>query len=616
MKAVAFANDTVAMIVWRPEAHIPGCLGFALTRIDLETGERKILESKIPFEGQENPDWKASPTTSWPIQKCTWTDYKGRPGQTVKYEITPMVGEPDNLTPLPEMTATTNAVTFDTKVTEQISAAFTRGVLSTQAMARKLPKDAEGLPDFQVILNAIQTPGDSLRNRLMGNVLAMIKSQIEKAKAEGGHVHLALYELADPEIVAFLLDNPQVFSLILANTGKLDETNQPAREKLHAAGVDIIDRMLNESKNTNQYAIGHNKSMVRVDAEGTPVSITTGSTNWTMTGLCCQSNNIIQIESEELAKLYLDYWQLLKNDNAEQGQVLREANAKRKDDVVLADGTRITAWFSPNTKEKTKPAKDAPTPPDMAEVFQAMENAKQGVFFLAFYPGFPSIISKLQELNESRPDLILRGAISSVQALPRTRLKRRRGELPPIVVANGIEKDFAHWQKELLKLPEAHAIIHDKLLVIDPWSETDCTVVVTSHNMGFKASYSNDENMLIIKGNRKLAMTYLVHILDVYNHYRFRSAVRLERSAFKGTLKRDDTWLDKFMSGTALKELQLFTAVEPEALVTSHKPDATPTSAASVPQLPDIQPDKSNEQDTTNNPPVNEIDTVSQPPAA
>lgn len=66
------------------------------------------------------------------------------------------------------------------------------------------------------------------------------------------------------------------------------------------------------------------------------------------------------------------------------------------------------------------------------------------------------------------------------------------------------------------------AIIHDKLVVIDPRLD-DCHVILGSHNLGFKASYSNDEHMLIVSGNRALAETCAVHILDVCDHYRFRS---------------------------------------------------------------------------------------------
>lgn len=560
MKSSAWSNDTNALITWLPDAKIAGCLGFAITRIDVETGERYVLRTYVPFEGQTNDDWQSRSCFEWPIQKCQWLDHAGAHlyGKTVKYEIVPLVGSPGSLTPVTEMTTVTNQVTFHVRITDYISAAFTRGVLSTQWLTNQLPKLDDGTPDFNVLLSAISTPGNPIRVRLMGNVMKLVKAQIEAARQEGGDVLLALYELADPEVVEFLLDNTDLFSLILSNTSNDDETNREARARLHEASAKLIDRML-----AAKGAIGHNKSQVRRDREKRAKSITTGSTNLTITGLTCQSNNIMQIDCEELAELFVEYWMMLKADNAEQGDALRNWCRTRRKEIVLPDGTRITVWFSPNTELRVKPSQDPPTPVDMEDVFAAMDGAKDAVFFLAFYPGRPSIVHKIKDMSWTRKELLLRGAVSSPQALPWGRLYHRRGELPKIVAAAGLEEEFAAWSKELLKLPDAHAIIHDKLVCIDPTSIDDCVLIVTCHNLGFKASYSNDENMLIIRGCRKACMAYLVHILDVYNHYRFRSAVGGRKSKFQGFLATHDGWLDKYMTGYPHQELVYFVNAQP-----------------------------------------------------
>jgi phosphatidylserine/phosphatidylglycerophosphate/cardiolipin synthase-like enzyme len=72
-------------------------------------------------------------------------------------------------------------------------------------------------------------------------------------------------------------------------------------------------------------------------------------------------------------------------------------------------------------------------------------------------------------------------------------------------------------------LTAGHAIIHDKIIVIDPMDPVKCAVVTGSHNLGFKACYQNDENLLILRGNRSLAISYAVHVLDVYDHYVMRA---------------------------------------------------------------------------------------------
>lgn len=82
-------------------------------------------------------------------------------------------------------------------------------------------------------------------------------------------------------------------------------------------------------------------------------------------------------------------------------------------------------------------------------------------------------------------------------------------------------------------------MIHDKIVVIDPFTD-DSVVITGSHNLGFKASYSNDENLIIIRKNRPVAEAYAAHILDVYEHYRWRW--RLMNQAKRANLKESKAW--------------------------------------------------------------------------
>jgi phosphatidylserine/phosphatidylglycerophosphate/cardiolipin synthase-like enzyme len=63
--------------------------------------------------------------------------------------------------------------------------------------------------------------------------------------------------------------------------------------------------------------------------------------------------------------------------------------------------------------------------------------------------------------------------------------------------------------------------VHDKIVVVDPF-HPGCVVATSSHNLGFKASYNNDENLLLVRGNQLLAQAYAAHVADVFEHYRWR----------------------------------------------------------------------------------------------
>ncbi|WMY10949.1 phospholipase D-like domain-containing protein [Paraburkholderia phenoliruptrix] len=72
---------------------------------------------------------------------------------------------------------------------------------------------------------------------------------------------------------------------------------------------------------------------------------------------------------------------------------------------------------------------------------------------------------------------------------------------------------MGNFERELLSA--GNAIIHDKILVIDPLSEDDCVIVTGSHNLGYKASYANDDNLVVVRRNPALAQAYMVHVLDL-----------------------------------------------------------------------------------------------------
>ena len=50
-------------------------------------------------------------------------------------------------------------------------------------------------------------------------------------------------------------------------------------------------------------------------------------------------------------------------------------------------------------------------------------------------------------------------------------------------------------------------------MVIDPLSP-DCVVLTGSHDLGYRASYTNDENLLFIRGHQSVAEAYAVHVMD------------------------------------------------------------------------------------------------------
>jgi phosphatidylserine/phosphatidylglycerophosphate/cardiolipin synthase-like enzyme len=579
-KALAIANNDIVYLWWTYSDKIPDCLGFSIRR--LQPGKQPVaLPAFVGFEpakkGSPSP-LKQSTTDYWPIQSYQWKDLYVPDEVEVEYEIVPVTGIPGKkLKEMAGLAVRTNRI----KATDTIGAhhvVFNRGIIATQALARKLPKGQSGTPSANALRKHIGEPGDKIRANLAGEAIWALTILLERARKQGGTCYCALYELTDPELIEALVKAKGHVEIILSNAdttekdedGKqqkvYDGTNAVMRKKLHQAlGEAMHDRLLPRGN-----YIGHNKFVVYVNADDQPKAVMTGSTNWTSTGLCAQSNNVLLIEDDDIAARYHDYWRRLLADAAKQGPELRTDDAKQPPNQSLGPQQGYTrVWFSPNTKRKSKPAKNPPAPPDMAEVFQAIDDAQHGVLFLLFSAGAPSILQKLTEVSQARANagkpFFVRGAISdsATAAQFATRVYNDSLLKAPnrlITGIGGVADQFAYWEKELAKL--GHAVIHDKILVVDPFTD-DCVVVTGSHNLGYKASYSNDENLCIIRGNRAIAEAYAAHVLDVVNHYNWRHKLISDKQQGKPSkaftdLDETDHWQDKYFKGNFLKSRDLF----------------------------------------------------------
>jgi hypothetical protein len=571
--ARAIANNDIVYLWWTFDEKIDDCLGFSVRRL-VAGKSASALPAFVGFEAPKEgapKDTMRHNTDEWPVQSYQWKDLFVPEETDVRYEIMPMVGTPGNLTERADLKITTG-VTQATDTFGPVRVIFNRGILSTQSLASKLPKGPTGAPKSDSLKKHIEEQGDPLRKALAGEALDILPSLLARARKEKGKCYMALYELTDEFLIGEIEKTEGRVELILSNadgskeiTGEdgkkktikvYDKTNAKTRKRLaNSLGDAFHDRLLPKGN-----YIGHNKFTVYVDPSGKPQAVLTGSTNWTPTGLCAQSNNVIVIEDAKVAKRYLDYWNLLLDDEAEQAAPLRTADADPSPSIRLpAKAGTVQVWFSPNTSKKQKP-KDPPTPPDMDEVFQRIRAARDGVLFLVFNPGVPSILSEITAFAEERAaaekPLFVRGAISdsSVSGEFATRVYNDSVLTKPnllITGIGGIPDHFSFWQKELAKL--GHAVIHDKIVVVDPFRD-DCCVITGSHNLGFKASYSNDENLVILSGNRMVAEAYTAHILDVVNHYNWRYKLVEDKKMGKKSsftdLYDDDTWQDKYVKGS------------------------------------------------------------------
>jgi phosphatidylserine/phosphatidylglycerophosphate/cardiolipin synthase-like enzyme len=600
MPAVAFSNNDIAVVAWTFDKHLDGCLGFAVTQIDVDANNKEtVLPALARFENQDK-SLKLT-TEQAPIQKFWWKDLFAKRGGTYQYRIVPMGGTPGGtLTPLQGVAPLlSNKITL-TEKRPPFSAYFNRGIVATQALSHEL----NDKPSIQALTPHIQDPSDPIRIGLMGQLSDGVTELLTRADKDGGTIHGALYELNDPNgLEKSLQANPSSRNVILGNEQVAKTPTTPANEdadsenraNLKAAGVNVIDRILQVGD------IPHNKFLVLTE-NNTPTAVLSGSTNWTSTGLCTQTNNALIINSQAVAERYIAAWNAIKADidAADGDQKKLQSPTQRtfnrtnnagsiSSPVKLPNGVTVEVMFSPNTEHTLKsPPKEVPN--DMKRVFDLIDGAKQAVLFLAFDPGNNSILDAAGRALAKNPDLFVRGALTNAQRATNFsaalhqggaadqddggkepgvtvvgepgKPKKKGAKLPSAAVdfravpagAINATDAFGAWEAELAKF--GFAIIHNKIVVIDPFSD-NCTVVTGSHNLGFRASHNNDENMVIIRGHKGLAEAYACHVLDLYDHYAFRFLLKQHPDIFGRPLEGDDKWQERYIIGPDEKSPEL-----------------------------------------------------------
>ncbi len=486
-----------------------------------------------------------------------WSDYNP-PREEVTYQAVPLIGDKDNLVEDPtHATGWSEPATVTDDVGDGISAYFNRGIVATQWLSRALR--ARGGETRAVLTDAITKPGDRIRNFLGGAVLWRLPKLLQDALQSGGEIHAALFELNDPQLIEALQAFGPRAHIVLANGTSDEDENLDARNALRDKQVDVRDRLVHTSSH-----FAHNKFLVVSDANG-PTAVWTGSTNWTITGLCTQSNNAILIENPEIANWYRSEWDQLTSAESGYPDELFVAN-----DVVRTATLNQTAtaqvWFAPVRGTI-----------DLESARARINQATQGVLFLMFNPGPAGTL--LNDITERTtpgsptfdPDLHVHGVLNqdpSTHAHPVVGLFHR-GELTEadidVVLPAPVDHDFAFWLKEL---NFSMVMVHSKCIVVDPFGPKS-SVMTGSHNMGPKASGKNDDNLVIIDGQPKLAGAFAVYIMGVYNQYRWRY---YQRQAEKGEvaatdaaedaaptwagLVDDDTWQAKYFTpGAEQREL-------------------------------------------------------------
>ena len=205
----------------------------------------------------------------------------------------------------------------------------------------------------------------------------------------------------------------------------------------------------------------------------------------------------------------------------------------------------------------------------MKEANQLIVGAKQAILFLMFNPGPKDTL--LNKIIETARDgtagkrLYIRGAINqdpSTTSNPVKLFETHNSEKADfsVVLPAAIDEATDWFNREMKQLPGTFAMVHSKVVLVDPFGARP-VLLTGSHNLGPKASVTNDENLLIIRNAPGLAAAYATNIMAIYNQYRwrFRRHAQAKNKRWKGLVDAD-TWQKSYLKpgSPALREVDFW----------------------------------------------------------
>jgi phosphatidylserine/phosphatidylglycerophosphate/cardiolipin synthase-like enzyme len=480
-------------------------LGFAVHKTDQVSGEAGWIPNFLRFAANDHPDGPVG-TDRNPLQAFQWGDYTVEPGQQLRYRVVALSGAPDAPVEGDEVVLDVICERADDG---KHGIYFNRGVAGSQAYTRKF---GDGSP--LDIPAAAEWMSRGLEEALV--------DFIARADGPGWALHGAFYEFFHPPILGALHKAARAkaeVSMAIACPMSSGWPDYPAGQN-----IDAIRAFAGKTKpppsykglstfvkpRTHSKAIAHNKFLVLLK-DGAPQGVWTGSTNVTPGALYGQSNVGHVVWDPAVAQVYLDYWALLLADEEPPEGPAAVAAFTEAD-------TALSAVKDAGTSPVLSPRANLKALDFYADLIR---HAGQAVFITGPFGLADQISSALAEQSDKpRYELL--------ESSDRDLIDVLRADPDNQVAAGAYLGSSGGWhqflKEQLTGLNEHVKYIHTKYLIVDPLTSNP-TVVTGSANFSAASTNKNDENMLVIKGDQRVADIYLSEFMRLFTHLRFRGKV-------------------------------------------------------------------------------------------
>jgi phosphatidylserine/phosphatidylglycerophosphate/cardiolipin synthase-like enzyme len=526
-----------------------GLRGFAIKREEKGKSQEwlrgiKYFEALVPHP-EPKTDYSSR---DQPFQTFLWSDYEADPGLDYEFTIVALCGD---IHAMEERLTLNFSITTEPEESDGHSVWFNRGAIASHAFAANFNNKA--LTDDMV--NNVSVDGKLLddETRWLSRGLAEACLNYINSTTPSESLRVCAYEFTYQPILLALkraLHRGVDVQIVYHDTKKENDEN---RKAISIAGLPdhIEDKQVLFPR--TRTAIPHNKFIVKIK-QGHPVQVWTGSTNFTDSGFYGQTNVGHLVKDGGLAERYLEYWSELSKDPVHSEALANAEKLTPKPSNVLSPGS-TSAFYSPRVADNmldwyAQRITDSGSlimmtiPFNVADTILNALGTKRDSMRLVILEDQPSAaVEAAEKQNEGKL------AFSNGAIIGKTFIKYN-SPVGGAKVAPIPNSDLDKWflDEELDRPTNAGHVffVHSKVLIVDPLSE-DPLVCSGSANFSKNSLTANDENMLLIRGDKRVADIYLTELDRIFRHFYARDV--LNRTAAAGEhfpallLDPTDTWI-------------------------------------------------------------------------
>ncbi len=503
-------------------------VGFAIEYQEPKGDRFFALKNRLGFLGK---DGKVDPTQLStrlsPIQMFRWVHFPRNAnldGDFI-YRVTPVFMNAQSELSYGEAQEAPIALSRDTYKGE-LDVCFTRGFVSSQAFVDRYekfgkintlvaPKADGGLsfkPTHPKKDEALEWMGFEARRA----ILDLLDEAIKDTKAQ---VRVVAYDLNQPEVVDRLAKLKKRLKIIIDDSGT--HGKKTAAESIAAAKLAKTAGAANV-KRQHMGGLQHNKTIV-VDGPKVKKAVC-GSTNFSWRGMFVQSNNAVVVMGAKaiapFTQAFDDYW----NNEGSFGQTV---SAKWTDLGLKDIDARIA--FSPHAKANALLQSVAD------DVGKTTSSLLYSMAFLYQTPGairdaFKKVAKDEKLFIYGISDKKVKGFDDDdPKAFAGIDVQKPSGGRAPVYAVELAENVPPPFSKE--PTGGGGTRMHHKFIVID-FDKPTARVYLGSYNFSKAADLNNGENLVLIK-DRRIAVSYMIEALTMFDHYRFRILQRDAKTAKK-----------------------------------------------------------------------------------